>query len=72
MGNKIEMTVTERYDVVEAKSINDLVRLVNLKTKAGWNVVGGIVYSPTNFCNGSGEIYPFCQTVIKVEYKKKR
>lgn len=66
------MTTTETYYIVEAKSTNDLVRLVNLKTKAGWNVVGGIVYAPTNFCKISGEIYPFCQSLVRIENVKKK
>jgi hypothetical protein len=73
MGNKIiSATMIQRYEVVEASSIEDLVRLVNLKTKNGWLSLGGMVYTPTNFFVLTGEVYPFCQTVTRFEKGKKR
>jgi hypothetical protein len=75
MGNKlksiISATMIQRYEIVEASSIQDLVRLVNLKTKNGWLSLGGMAYAPTNFCVLTGEVYPFCQTVTRFEKGKK-
>lgn len=72
MGNSVKDTkVIQRYEIVEAKTVNDLVRLVNLKTKAGWFVEGGVTYAPTNICLANGEIYPFCQSITKIIISKK-
>ncbi len=55
---------------MEGKTVEELVRLVNLKTKNGWKLIGGVVYAPTNFCPMDSTYYPFCQSVFKLEKKK--
>lgn len=62
--------VVQRYEIVEGKTVQELVRLVNLKTKNGWTIAGGMVYAPTNFAPLDSEYYPFCQSVFKIERKK--
>lgn len=57
-----------RYDIVEAKSINELVKLVNLKTKNGWVACGSVTYilEPPNYHIGRIiTMYPFCQAITK-------
>lgn len=75
MGNKLKSiilpTMIQRYEIVEARSIEDLIRLVNLKTKADWTCLGGMIYTPTNFCFLTRDAYPFCQTIIRFEKDKK-
>lgn len=64
--------VVQRYEIVEGKTVQELVKLVNIKTKNGWAISGGMVYVPTNFCPIDSDYYPFCQTIYKVEYKKNK
>ncbi len=64
--------LVQRYEIVEGKTVQELVKLVNLKTKNGWTVIGGVVYAPTNFCPMDSQYYPFCQSVFKVERKKRK
>lgn len=74
MGTKLKNAIAgmiQKYEVVEATSVLDLVRLVNLKTKNGWVVLGGMAYTPTNFCFLTRDLYPFCQTVTRWEKIKK-
>lgn len=63
----------KRYEVVVGESIEELVRLVNLKTKFGWECVGGICY-----CKDAKAIYPYgnnsicdyyCQSIVKKSKK---
>lgn len=61
------------YEVVQAKTVNDLVRLVNLKTKFGWIATGGVAHVPNNYSDTDSEYYPFFQAVtkrIRVKIKK--
>lgn len=56
--------IKTRYDIVEAKSINELVKLVNLKTKNGWVACGAMTY----ILNPSWKIittHSFCQAITK-------
>lgn len=55
----------QRYEIVQGKTINDLVRLVNLKTKFGWTACGGIVHTPGNFSDLDSSTYFYCQGMIK-------
>jgi len=70
MIGEIIDNLVQRYEVVEGKTVQELVRLVNLKTKNGWSISGGMVYTPINFDPLNSEYYPFCQTIFKVERKK--
>lgn len=57
------------YEVVSATSILELVKLVNLKTKNGWQCIGGVCYSGNeeHFINNDKTIiyYPFSQALVK-------
>jgi hypothetical protein len=59
------------YTVVEAKSVNDLVRLTNMKTKQGWFCLGGICNTPANYCESDTSPYPYCQSMYRMEKPKK-
>jgi hypothetical protein len=59
------------YAVVEAKTINDLVKLTNMKTKDGWNFLGGMCHVPNNFCESDSQNYPYCQSMYRLEKPKK-
>lgn len=59
------------YSIVEAKSINELVKLTNLKTKMGWNLLGGMCHTPNNLCEADSQVYPYCQTIYRMEKPKK-
>jgi len=59
------------YSIVEAKSINELVKLTNLKTKTGWNLLGGMCHTPNNLCEADSQFYPYCQTIYRMEKPKK-
>ena len=61
------MNIVQIYTVVEAKNVNELVKLVNIKTKAGWICLGGMAYVPNNFCDADSQNYPFCQTMYRME-----
>lgn len=53
-----------RYDIVEARSVNELVKLVNLKTKNGWIACGSMTY----ILNPSWQLittHSFCQAITK-------
>jgi hypothetical protein len=54
-----------RYDIVQGKTPEELVRLVNLKTRFGWEIAGGMTYVPDNIDKITKELYPYCQSVIK-------
>ena len=58
------------YTIVEAKSINDLVKLVNIKTKAGWLTQGGMCYCQNNLCEADSAYYPYCQSIYRMETPK--
>jgi len=58
------------YTVVEAKTVNELVKLTNLKTKNGWNCLGGMCYAPNNFCESDSQTYAFCQSMFRMEKPK--
>lgn len=70
MGNEDE--VIQIYTIVEAKSINELVKLTNLKTKAGWICIGGMCYTPNNVCEADQHTYPYCQSMYRMEKPKKQ
>lgn len=59
------------YTIVEAKSINELVKLTNIKTKAGWLTQGGMCYCPNNLCEADSQYYPYCQSIYRMETPKK-
>jgi hypothetical protein len=67
----MDVELIQIYSVVEAKSVNELVRLTNLKTKNGWNIQGGMCYAPNNFCEADSQSYPFCQSIYRMEKPKK-
>ncbi len=52
----------QRYDIVRAKTIDELVRLVNIKTKQGWECLGG--HSQGNVLEKD---YPFSQAIVRLE-----
>lgn len=58
------------YSIVEAKTVNELVRLVNLKTKNGWNCIGGMCYTPLNICEADAQSYLYCQAIFRMEKLK--
>ena len=62
--------VIQIYTIVEAKSVNELVKLTNLKTKAGWNCIGGMCHTPNNFCESDSQSYPYCQSMYRMEKPK--
>lgn len=64
------MEVMQVYSVVEAKSVNELVRLTNLKTKQGWNCLGGMCHTPHNICEADSQNYSYCQSIFRMEPKK--
>ncbi len=72
MTNNFLSQHIQRFEVVQAKNLNDLISLTNLKTKNGWILLGGMVYIPTNFCPLEGVYYPFCQTIYRFEKKKQK
>jgi hypothetical protein len=63
--------VVQIYTVVEAKSVNELVKLTNFKTKQGWNCIGGMCHTPTNICEADSQPYPYCQSMYRMEKSKK-
>lgn len=65
------MELVPIYTVVEARSINDLVKLTNMKTKDGWNFLGGMCHCPNNFCESDSKTYPYCQSMYRQEKPKK-
>ena len=60
------------YTIIEAKNVNELVKLVNIKTKQGWLCIGGMNYAQNNFCEADSQSYPFCQTMYRMEKPKKQ
>lgn len=60
------------YTIIEAKTVNELVKLVNIKTKQGWLCIGGMGYAPNNFCEADSQSYPFCQSMYRMEKPKKQ
>jgi hypothetical protein len=68
VGNE---NIIQIYTIVEAKTINELVRLTNMKTKNGWNLIGGICHTPNNFCETDSQVYPYCQSMYRFEKPKK-
>ena len=66
----MEEDLVQIYSVVEAKSVNELVRLTNLKTKQGWNCLGGMCYAPLNICEADSQSYQFCQSIYRMEKPK--
>lgn len=54
-----------RYDIVQAKTPEELVRLVNLKTRFGWEIAGGMTIAPDNKDKTTGDLYPYCQSVFR-------
>lgn len=63
----------QRYDIIQARSAEELVRLVNIKTKQGWECQGGVSQG-----NVLEKDYPFCQAIVRAAettsttYKKPR
>lgn len=70
MGSDEE--IIQIYTIVEAKSVNDLVKLVNIKTKQSWICLGGMCYTPNNVCESDQNTYPYCQTMYRMEKPKKQ
>jgi hypothetical protein len=68
-GNKED--IIQIYTIVEAKTINELVRLTNIKTKNGWNLIGGICYTPNNFDELDSQNYCYCQSMYRFEKPKR-
>jgi len=58
------------YTVVEAKTINELVKLTNIKTKLGWICLGGMCHTPNNYCEADSSCYPYCQSMYRMEKPK--
>lgn len=71
MGSESE-EIIQIYTIVEAKSVNDLVKLVNIKTKQSWICLGGMCYTPNNVCESDQNNYPYCQTMYRMEKPKKQ
>jgi hypothetical protein len=71
-------TFRQQYDIVQGKTPEELIRLVNLKTKFGWKCLGGMVHTPTNReqppsppSSARLEVYAYCQSVFKMVPNKK-
>ena len=69
----------QQYDIIQAKTPEELIRLVNLKTKFGWKCQGGMVHTPENTVTlpridtlpNRIEVYAYCQSVVKMVPNKK-
>ena len=67
-----DLKTQPRYDIVQARNINELVLLVNIKTKNGWVVQGGMTYTPGNHSEREVEDYQYCQSIVRYEYPKRK
>jgi hypothetical protein len=70
---KQRKVLRQSYDIVQAKTPEELIRLVNLKTKFGWKCLGGMAYTPENkvYDTAKGtEAYAYCQAVFKLVLNK--
>lgn len=52
----------QRYDIVRARTSEELIRLVNIKNRQGWECQGGVSQG-----NVLEKDFPFSQAIVRLE-----